>query len=314
MFFIGSRSEIRNPSYDHTNISPPIMKNGQVVRKIFTNTRERWRQQNVSGAFAELRKLVPTHPPDKKLSKNEILRMAIKYINLLTNVLEWQKQQEHKNESNNNNSIIKREKSTKDSNHDRKSRNNKLNYQTFGCNRGGGFVGGLNKTNYIQKSNGMPSIHDFDRNGNNLLMLAPIHDRNINSSTQNGKIKSELMETEIVDLKILKTKQNEMDILSAVNKLSHHTNHQQMYGGTAFTNFKPIESFPATKNNLQIVTTAVNGLNGVMMTKSDASSLATTTVTATVRVDKGGNSKATRSKRKNTRSEHLSDEKKRKNN
>lgn len=55
-----------------------MIKNGQVVRKIFTNTRERWRQQNVSGAFAELRKLVPTHPPDKKLSKNEILRMAIR--------------------------------------------------------------------------------------------------------------------------------------------------------------------------------------------------------------------------------------------
>ncbi|KAK9732359.1 Helix-loop-helix DNA-binding domain [Popillia japonica] len=60
------------------------------VKKIFTNSRERWRQQNVSGAFAELRKLVPTHPPDKKLSKNEILRMAIRYIRLLTNVLEWQ--------------------------------------------------------------------------------------------------------------------------------------------------------------------------------------------------------------------------------
>jgi T-cell acute lymphocytic leukemia protein len=55
----------------------------RLVRKIFTNSRERWRQQNVSGAFAELRKLVPTHPPDKKLSKNEILRMAIKYIQLL---------------------------------------------------------------------------------------------------------------------------------------------------------------------------------------------------------------------------------------
>lgn len=33
----------------------------------------------MSGAFAELRKLVPTHPPDKKLSKNEILRIAIRY-------------------------------------------------------------------------------------------------------------------------------------------------------------------------------------------------------------------------------------------
>ncbi|XP_034490261.1 uncharacterized protein LOC117793921 [Drosophila innubila] len=63
------------------------------VRKVFTNTRERWRQQNVSGAFAELRKLVPTHPPDKKLSKNEILRSAIKYIKLLTGILEWQQQQ-----------------------------------------------------------------------------------------------------------------------------------------------------------------------------------------------------------------------------
>ncbi|XP_063627407.1 uncharacterized protein LOC134798910 [Cydia splendana] len=60
-------------------------------RKLFTNCRERWRQQNVSGAFAELRRLVPTHPPDKKLSKNEILRMSIRYIGLLCEVLEWQK-------------------------------------------------------------------------------------------------------------------------------------------------------------------------------------------------------------------------------
>jgi hypothetical protein len=59
----------------HPHPSPRI-----IVRKIFTNSRERWRQQNVSGAFAELRKLVPTHPPDKKLSKNEILRMAIRYV------------------------------------------------------------------------------------------------------------------------------------------------------------------------------------------------------------------------------------------
>lgn len=65
-----------------------------VVKKTFTNTRERWRQQNVSGAFAELRKLVPTYPPDKKLSKHEILRNSIRYINLLSTVLEWQKRQE----------------------------------------------------------------------------------------------------------------------------------------------------------------------------------------------------------------------------
>lgn len=76
-----------------------IRTGGVVVKKIFTNTRERWRQQNVSGAFSELRRIVPTHPVDKKLSKNEILRAAIKYIRLLTNVLEWQKQQEENSEN-----------------------------------------------------------------------------------------------------------------------------------------------------------------------------------------------------------------------
>lgn len=69
----------------------PIRK---IARRVFTNTRERWRQQNVNGAFAELRKLVPTYPPDKKLSKNEILRLAIKYINLLDSVVKFQKKQD----------------------------------------------------------------------------------------------------------------------------------------------------------------------------------------------------------------------------
>lgn len=76
-----------------------IRPGGVIVKKIFTNTRERWRQQNVSGAFSELRRIVPTHPVDKKLSKNEILRAAIKYIRLVTNVLEWQKQQEENSEN-----------------------------------------------------------------------------------------------------------------------------------------------------------------------------------------------------------------------
>uniref|UniRef100_A0A3B4A294 Stem cell protein n=1 Tax=Periophthalmus magnuspinnatus TaxID=409849 RepID=A0A3B4A294_9GOBI len=55
-----------------------------LARRVFTNSRERWRQQNVNGAFSELRKLIPTHPPDKKLSKNEILRLAVKYDGTLT--------------------------------------------------------------------------------------------------------------------------------------------------------------------------------------------------------------------------------------
>ncbi|KAG7481522.1 hypothetical protein MATL_G00067850 [Megalops atlanticus] len=63
---------------------------GAMTRKVFTNTRERWRQQNVNSAFAELRKLIPTHPPEKKLSKNEILRLAMRYINFLVRLLESQ--------------------------------------------------------------------------------------------------------------------------------------------------------------------------------------------------------------------------------
>ncbi|XP_028910458.1 T-cell acute lymphocytic leukemia protein 2 [Ornithorhynchus anatinus] len=58
-----------------------------MTRKVFTNSRERWRQQNVNSAFAKLRKLIPTHPPDKKLSKNETLRLAMRYINFLVKVL-----------------------------------------------------------------------------------------------------------------------------------------------------------------------------------------------------------------------------------
>lgn len=87
-------------SHSQTNIEDSVSGSAVagapvvVVRKIFTNSRERWRQQNVSGAFAELRKLVPTYPPEKKLSKHEILRNSIRYINLLSTVLEWQKRQD----------------------------------------------------------------------------------------------------------------------------------------------------------------------------------------------------------------------------
>ena len=62
------------------------------TRKVFSNHRERFRQQNVSGAFAELRRLLPTHPVDKKLSKSEILKLSIKYIRLLQGVLKWQEE------------------------------------------------------------------------------------------------------------------------------------------------------------------------------------------------------------------------------
>ena len=57
-------------------------------RNMFSTTkRERWRQHNVNMAFSDLRKLLPTHPPDKKLSKVDILRSSIKYIRFLDSVL-----------------------------------------------------------------------------------------------------------------------------------------------------------------------------------------------------------------------------------
>ncbi|KAK7888733.1 hypothetical protein WMY93_024293 [Mugilogobius chulae] len=63
-----------------------------------TNGRERWRQQNVNGAFTELRSLIPTHPPERKLSKNQILRLATRYIRFLGQVLQDQDQEQHQDQ------------------------------------------------------------------------------------------------------------------------------------------------------------------------------------------------------------------------
>ncbi|XP_050093514.1 helix-loop-helix protein 1 [Anopheles aquasalis] len=51
-------------------------------------TRERIRVEAFNVAFTELRKLLPTLPPDKKLSKIEILKLAICYISYLNHVLD----------------------------------------------------------------------------------------------------------------------------------------------------------------------------------------------------------------------------------
>ncbi|KOB77705.1 putative Par1 protein [Operophtera brumata] len=52
------------------------------------NARERDRTQNsVNTAFNTLRLLIPTEPPDRKLSKIEILRLAGSYITHLDNQL-----------------------------------------------------------------------------------------------------------------------------------------------------------------------------------------------------------------------------------
>lgn len=51
-------------------------------------TRERVRVEAFNVSFGELRKLLPTLPPNKKLSKIEILKLAICYIAYLNHVLE----------------------------------------------------------------------------------------------------------------------------------------------------------------------------------------------------------------------------------
>jgi len=51
--------------------------------------RERLRQISVNQAFLALRNLVPCYPPDKKMSKHEILRATIRYIKLLREILQF---------------------------------------------------------------------------------------------------------------------------------------------------------------------------------------------------------------------------------
>ncbi|KAH6941071.1 hypothetical protein HPB50_013214 [Hyalomma asiaticum] len=92
----GSSSSHRRPRKAtrrmFTNSAPSSP--GGLRRSLVPRSRERWRQQNVNGAFADLRRLVPTHPPDKKLSKNEILRLAIRYIRLLSSILDYQRRRD----------------------------------------------------------------------------------------------------------------------------------------------------------------------------------------------------------------------------
>lgn len=50
------------------------------------NRRERVRTENVNAGFDRLRKLIPTEPENRKLSKIEILRLSTSYIKHLYNL------------------------------------------------------------------------------------------------------------------------------------------------------------------------------------------------------------------------------------
>uniref|UniRef100_H3BBU6 LYL1 basic helix-loop-helix family member n=1 Tax=Latimeria chalumnae TaxID=7897 RepID=H3BBU6_LATCH len=97
--FSNNRLKRRSSHYEADINEGTVRHPQKMARRVFTNSRERWRQQNVNGAFAELRKLIPTHPPDKKLSKNEILRLAMKYINFLAKLLNDQALEETEDSS-----------------------------------------------------------------------------------------------------------------------------------------------------------------------------------------------------------------------
>ncbi|KAF6778724.1 hypothetical protein AHF37_01564 [Paragonimus kellicotti] len=75
----GSRRSISNKLY--------LLENDPACE-----TRERQRQRSVNQAFGDLRLLLPTYPPDKKLSKHEILRLSIKYIRILESILKYQEE------------------------------------------------------------------------------------------------------------------------------------------------------------------------------------------------------------------------------
>ncbi|XP_066996328.2 uncharacterized protein HLH3B [Anabrus simplex] len=156
------------PVSPHSQPSPRIM-----VRKIFTNSRERWRQQNVSGAFAELRKLVPTHPPDKKLSKNEILRMAIRYIRLLTNVLEWQKKHQQVANNNNNNNNNHNNNNTTSNNNNNDESENDLEVQVK-CEVPAARVPASVRCRLLRQGHPLLLLQPpvvCDQNGNNLVVI-----------------------------------------------------------------------------------------------------------------------------------------------
>ncbi|XP_046752090.1 uncharacterized protein LOC124414939 [Diprion similis] len=160
-----------------SRLGSPVPRTGGLgVRKLFTNSRERWRQQNVSGAFAELRKLVPTHPPDKKLSKNEILRMAIRYIRLLSNVLDWQQGQDRNGLQSSCNSTVPELRVKSEpiyfGSHQTKPGSPGFFKQekiTSNLTPDGGY-----KPGYAAQRHTAHSFLTCHRNGNDLLMIAPM--------------------------------------------------------------------------------------------------------------------------------------------
>lgn len=87
----GSQQQQQQAEPELTNLSREERRRRRratLKYRIAHASRERIRVEAFNVAFAELRKLLPTLPPDKKLSKIEILRLAICYISYLHHVLD----------------------------------------------------------------------------------------------------------------------------------------------------------------------------------------------------------------------------------
>uniref|UniRef100_A0A8B9F0W0 BHLH domain-containing protein n=1 Tax=Amazona collaria TaxID=241587 RepID=A0A8B9F0W0_9PSIT len=92
----GDRWQRRRPpakSSSRAKPDPPLRRRdtgprgGSGGRRAAANARERDRTHSVNAAFGALRRLIPTRPADRRLSKVETLRLAASYIAHLANVL-----------------------------------------------------------------------------------------------------------------------------------------------------------------------------------------------------------------------------------
>ena len=83
-----SEASDKQDSTDNNNCSSnkEILNSSSKPKRGQANRRERVRTENVNAGFDKLRKLIPTDPEDRKLSKIEILRLATSYIKHLYNL------------------------------------------------------------------------------------------------------------------------------------------------------------------------------------------------------------------------------------
>lgn len=75
--------QVPNRAVRVTNAARSRAAGGAIGRVHSASERERGRAELVNTAFARLRSLIPTEPPERRLSKIEVLRLARTYINHL---------------------------------------------------------------------------------------------------------------------------------------------------------------------------------------------------------------------------------------